>query len=71
MMNSIIFEGRAKCTANLEGFVVLPDGTVTICEELYWNKNFIIGNIARDSIMQIWNSSKALKLSKLGKEDYP
>lgn len=42
MNNMKTFSNRALCTANVDGLVVLPDGQVTICEELYWNKSFIL-----------------------------
>jgi radical SAM protein with 4Fe4S-binding SPASM domain len=56
------FEQRSLCTANQKAFNVLPDGQVTICEELYWNPHFIIGDINQNSIMEIWNSEKAKNL---------
>lgn len=43
--------------------VVLPDGMVTICEQLYWNSNFIIGNVKNSTLTEIWNSKKAIDLS--------
>lgn len=57
------FEGPI-CSANMSNMIVLPDGNVSICEQLYWNENFIIGNICKNSIREIWNSSKAIGLWK-------
>lgn len=65
---SRFFEGAA-CSANLTNMVVLPDGAVTICEQLYWNQHFIIGNINSNSISEIWNSQKALSLWRQRQED--
>ncbi|MDE6768990.1 MAG: radical SAM protein [Muribaculaceae bacterium] len=62
------FDG-ARCSANMSHMVVLPDGNVTICEQLYWNPRFIIGNVLKDSIDTIWNSPKALSLSRLPQKD--
>lgn len=56
------FEQRSSCTANQKAFNVLPNGQVTICEELYWNPHFIIGDITQNGILEIWNSEKARKL---------
>lgn len=56
------FNERPSCTANRKAFNVLPDGQVTICEELYWNPSFIIGDISHNDIMEIWNSPKAKEL---------
>ena len=57
-----IFEDRAICTGNLRNLVVLPNGDVTICEELYDNPHFLIGNILQSSLEEIWNSEKARNL---------
>ena len=58
----LIFSQRAICTGNLRNIVILPNGDVTICEELYDNPKFIIGNIRRQSLSDIWKSSRALEL---------
>lgn len=65
------FNSRALCTGNVTGLIVLPDGKVTICEELYWNEHFIIGDITKNSIEEIWNSPKAKALFNLAKGDLP
>lgn len=57
------FEGSI-CSANMTNMVVLPDGCVTICEQLYWNPNFIIGNVKENTIEEIWNSPKAVSIWK-------
>lgn len=36
----------------------------SVCEQLYWNKNFVIGNICENTIKEVWNSSKAIGLWK-------
>ena len=59
------FESRSYCSANISQFCILSDGKVTICDELYWNPNFIIGDVNKQSLMEIWNSDKALKLAGL------
>lgn len=58
---SRFFEGPV-CAANMTNMVVLPDGNVTICEQLYWNPEYIIGNVFTDTISLIWQSDKALQL---------
>jgi len=62
------FENRAQCSGNFHGFYILPDGKVTICEELYWHPQFIIGDILEQSIQEVWNSEKALSLYRISKE---
>ena len=49
----------------------MPNGDVTICEQLYWNKNFIIGNVFEQSIENICNSEASIKLAYPDKEDFP
>ncbi len=50
------------CAANYSDLFILPDGKITICEELYWNSKFIIGDITNQSLLEIWNSPKATQL---------
>lgn len=57
------FEGPI-CAANMTNLIVLPDGSVTICEQLYWKPEFIIGNVYQNTIQDIWNSDKAIQLWK-------
>ncbi|HED05356.1 MAG TPA: radical SAM protein [Ignavibacteria bacterium] len=60
----------ASCSANQEHMFILPDGQVTICEQLYWNKNFIVGNVKQNSIVEIWNSPKSILLANLQRKDF-
>lgn len=61
------YDSRSMCTANVSQICILSDGQVTICEELYWDKRFLIGNVLEDSIKEIWKSEKAQKLYNLDK----
>lgn len=65
------FFDRAFCSGLFSSLYILPDGNVTICEQLYWNKDFIVGNILNESINDVWNSSKALALYNIKQEDIP
>lgn len=65
------WKGRAYCTANRHGFVILPDGKVTVCEELYDHPSFVIGDLTRQSVMEMWNSPEALALHHPKREDVP
>lgn len=60
---------NARCSANYSNIMVLPDGKVTICEQLYWNPNYIIGDVTQQNLHDIWNSEKALSLSVRCRED--
>jgi radical SAM protein with 4Fe4S-binding SPASM domain len=62
------FSKRARCSGNFYALIILPNGQVTICEELYFNPAFIIGDLNKNSIEEVWNSEKALMLYKLSKD---
>jgi radical SAM protein with 4Fe4S-binding SPASM domain len=59
------FKERARCSANFYAFVILPDGKVTICEELYYHPRFQIGDLQKQSIIDVWTSDRALELYRL------
>lgn len=53
------FKG-GSCGALQSRLFVLPDGQVSICELVYWNPLFLVGDLRRQSIADVWNSPKAL-----------
>lgn len=63
------FEERSICSGNRSSFFVLPDCKVTLCEQLYWHPFFILGDLSRSSIMEVWNSRKALELNSYSKSE--
>ncbi|MCL2651522.1 MAG: radical SAM protein [Candidatus Azobacteroides sp.] len=67
---AIAFGKRSLCSGNTVSLYILPDGQVTICEELYWSPKFILGDITKQSIMEIWNSEKAIGLNNLSQNDF-
>lgn len=50
------------CYANTYSISVLASGECTICEMLYDNEEYLIGNIRENSLREIWNSKKAISL---------
>jgi radical SAM protein with 4Fe4S-binding SPASM domain len=62
------FDERSTCSGNLYSLFILPDGKVTICEELYWNPHFIIGDITKQTIEEVWTSDVAKNLFYLKQE---
>lgn len=62
------FKG-SDCSALTSHLFVLPDGKVTICEQLYWNPRFIIGDVNLDTLKDIWHSPKILELYGLSQKD--
>lgn len=65
------FLNRSFCSGNYSSIYILPTGDVTICEQLYWEKRFILGNVIRNNIEDIWNSEKAKSLYYLRQKDIP
>lgn len=65
---SMQFSG-ATCSALNNHLFILPDGKVTICEQLYWNSRFIIGDARESGLKDIWKSEKTLHLCNLSRND--
>lgn len=65
------FDNRTFCSGLFSSLYILPDGKVTICEQLYWNPHFIVGDVMRNSIQEIWNSEKAKSLYFIKQTDIP
>ncbi len=64
-----VFDNRIACSGNVSSMYILPDGKVTICEELYWHPRFILGDLNINSIEEIWSSKKAKSLFNLQKNE--
>ena len=63
--NSTVYDYVKKnqiCQANSYTMSVLASGECTICEMLYENEEYSLGNIKELSLNEIWNSPKALSL---------
>ena len=65
---SAFFKG-AKCSALNTHMFVLPDGKVTICEQLYWNPRFVIGDLTSQSIKEVWTSNSANFLAHVNRSN--
>lgn len=62
---------RSLCSAFRTSIVVLPDGKVTGCEELYYNEHFILGNLKNNTIMELWESEKREEIIFPNQADFP
>ena len=56
---------HGQCSAMNTHLFVLPDGKVTICEQLYWNPDFIVGDINESTLEEIWHSPRMMELVNL------
>ena len=63
------YKGGIKCTASYSHMFILPDGKVTICEQLYWHPDFIIGDLTRQTLLEIWTSQEAKRYFYLQRDD--
>lgn len=50
------------CYANSYSMSILSSGKCTICEMLYDNRDYVLGDVHDQNIENIWNSEKALML---------
>lgn len=62
--------GGMRCGALSQGCFVLPDGKITLCEELYWHPQFIIGDLRKSTLKDIWSSDKANYWFRFRKEQF-
>lgn len=62
------FEGAA-CSALNTHLFILPDGKASICEQLYWNPLFLIGDLKEFSLKDIWMSDRCLWLANIQQEN--
>jgi radical SAM protein with 4Fe4S-binding SPASM domain len=65
-----MFYKRGLCSGNVTALYILPDGKVTICEELYWHPKFIVGDVTTQSIQEVWDSKEATELFFLSQKDF-
>lgn len=59
------------CMANTTCISILANGDCSVCEMLYDNPDYLIGNVYKSSISKIWNSEKALNLYSMAKQSFP
>ena len=51
------WEQRAICTGGRAALVVLPNGDVSLCEQLPHAPEYVVGNLLRESVAEIWNGA--------------
>ncbi|MDE6803647.1 MAG: SPASM domain-containing protein [Muribaculaceae bacterium] len=59
-----------SCGLLRDQIFILPDGKVSVCEQLYWHPEFIIGDLTENTIEQIWQSTKALNIFSMSKSQF-
>ncbi len=61
---------RAHCSGGRYAFVLLPDGRVTLCEELYYHPEYIVGDLRHQSIPEMWNSPEMMRVMEPVRDDF-
>lgn len=59
------------CLATVTGISILANGKCTVCEMTYQNPEYILGDIRKQSLKEIWNSPKTLRFYKPDQSDFP
>lgn len=59
------------CMANVTCLSILANGNCSVCEMLYDNPDYILGNVNESSVSEIWNSEKALNLYTMTQSEFP
>lgn len=57
-----------RCYANSFSMSILASGQCTVCEMLYENPEYTIGDISSESLFDIWNGDKALSLYSISQK---
>ena len=50
-----IFEKRAICNAGRFSMTLMPNGEVFICEQLPYDKRYVLGDLKTQSVAECWN----------------
>ena len=52
---------RANCSGGFSAMCILPDGDVTLCEQVPNEPAFVVGSVRQQSLMEVWNSKRLLE----------
>jgi radical SAM protein with 4Fe4S-binding SPASM domain len=57
------FHQRGICSGGRSALFVGPQGTVTLCEQVPHEPPFVVGDLRRQSILEVWNSPETLAIA--------
>ena len=70
--NEPFFAHRSICNAGRFSLTILPNGEVTVCEQLPYNKKYIIGDLKNKSLNDFWSGDSITNwLTPPAREYYP
>jgi radical SAM protein with 4Fe4S-binding SPASM domain len=56
--NQEAWQNRSSCSGGFSSFTILPNGDIILCEQMPHNNQFVVGNVARKSLMEVWDSTE-------------
>lgn len=54
------WEARAGCSAGRTNLGIGPDGSAVLCEQMPMERPYLVGDLTKQSIMEVWNSPELL-----------
>lgn len=61
---------NSRCLGNVTTLSILSNGKCTLCETLYGNPEYLLGDLNNETIEDIWNGDKAMSLYKTAQASY-
>jgi radical SAM protein with 4Fe4S-binding SPASM domain len=61
---------RPTCSGGKWSFTLLPDGKVTLCEQLYYHEHFLVGDLRKQSIEEMWHSPEMMKVVRPDQSEF-
>lgn len=55
------WKNRASCSGGFSACTILPNGDVVLCEQMPHDPRFVVGNVARRSLMEVWQSPELMQ----------
>ena len=52
---------RSRCSGGYSSMTVCPDGNVILCEQMPTTKEYVVGNVLNNNLMDVWNSDRLKK----------
>lgn len=64
------FRDRGVCSGGRSAIFVTPEGKVTLCEQVPHEAPFIVGDLTRQSILEVWNSLETSNIAHPARERF-
>ena len=65
-----LWDSRAACSGGRSAMAITPTGEVTLCEQMPLKKEYIVGDLKKQSIMDVWNSKELIEFIHPTKEKF-